>query len=211
MPSGWWKPETTPSAVSSASRLPERTSIVRAADALGLGDEGAAVARRRGRRRSRSPRACATCMVSHSARKRRSASSALSTASAASRPVDLHLAAEAGQHLLVEDRRRAARQPLVDDEAHRVRADVDDRDRRPVVEAALGRRSWRMLTRRLRALRRGGDKAARRRFFERFAAARQARIGHEVLVGVERLLARRGLYARRTCRPARASSSARCP
>ena len=75
-------------------------------------------------------------------------------ASGASSPVGLHLAAEAGQHLLVEDRRRRARQPLVDDEAHRVRADVDDRDRRPVVEPALAPmlRDARELTR----LRRGG-------------------------------------------------------
>ena len=49
----------------------------------------------------------------------------------------LHLAAEAGERLLVEQRRRAAGQALVDHEAHRVRADVDDRDRRPVVEPAL--------------------------------------------------------------------------
>ena len=53
-------------------------------------------------------------------------------------PGGLHLAAEAGQHLFVEDRRRRARQPLVDDEPHRVGADVDDRDRRSVVEPALG-------------------------------------------------------------------------
>ena len=43
----------------------------------------------------------------------------------------LHLAAEAGEDLLVEDRRRRARQPLVDDEPHRVGADVDDGDGAP--------------------------------------------------------------------------------
>ena len=43
MPSGRWKPETTPSAVSFASRLPESTSMLGAADALGLGDEVGAV------------------------------------------------------------------------------------------------------------------------------------------------------------------------
>src|SRR3954452_12958428 len=40
--------------------------------------------------------------------------------------------------------------------------------------------------------------AARRGVLERFATARQARIGHEVFVGVERFLARCGLYARGT-------------
>src|SRR5882672_6212824 len=42
------------------------------------------------------------------------------------------------------------------------------------------------------------EETARRRFFERFSTARQTRIGHEILVGVEGFLARRGLYARRT-------------
>ena len=52
-------------------------------------------------------------------------------------PGRLHLASEAGEDLLVEDRGRRARQPLVDHEAHRVRADVDDGDRGAVVQAAL--------------------------------------------------------------------------
>src|SRR2546422_3421580 len=38
-------------------------------------------------------------------------------------PGRLHLAAEPGQHLLVEDRGGAAREPLIDHEPHRVRAD----------------------------------------------------------------------------------------
>src|SRR5215831_9756658 len=41
-------------------------------------------------------------------------------------------------------------------------------------------------------------KATRGGFFERFATARQTRICHEILVGIERFLARRGLYAGRT-------------
>src|SRR5215467_11501390 len=41
------------------------------------------------------------------------------------------------------------------------------------------------------------DEAARRRFLERFATAGQARIGHEILVGIERFLAGGGLYAHR--------------
>src|SRR5580658_7415950 len=40
-------------------------------------------------------------------------------------------------------------------------------------------------------------KAAGRRFLERFSTARQARIGHEIFVGVERLFALRGLDTRR--------------
>src|ERR1043166_2202169 len=51
---------------------------------------------------------------------------------------------------------------------------------------------------RLRAFDEAAYKAARRRFLERFSTARQARIGHEILVGVERFLARGGLYARGT-------------
>src|SRR5450759_1664654 len=51
---------------------------------------------------------------------------------------------------------------------------------------------------RLRAVDEAADEAARRRFLERFPTARQTRIGHEILVGVERFLARRGLYARGT-------------
>jgi len=50
----------------------------------------------------------------------------------------LHLAAEASQHFFIEDRRRRPCQRFVDHKAHRVRADIDDGDRRPVVEPALG-------------------------------------------------------------------------
>src|SRR5450432_2780606 len=51
---------------------------------------------------------------------------------------------------------------------------------------------------RLRAFDEAADETARRRFLERFTTARQTRIGHEILVGVEGFLARRGLYARGT-------------
>jgi hypothetical protein len=47
------------------------------------------------------------------------------------------LAAETRQNLFVENRRRRARQAFVDNQPHRVRTDVDDRDRRPVIETAL--------------------------------------------------------------------------
>ena len=86
MPSGRWKPETTPSAVSSASRWPEITSILvrqicsaAAMKSLPLrASRQAAVASTHSR---------STCMVSHSARKRFSAASAFSTASDGSRPL----------------------------------------------------------------------------------------------------------------------------
>ena len=42
----------------------------------------------------------------------------------------MHLAAESAQDLFVEERREAARQRLIDNETNRVRADVDDGDRR---------------------------------------------------------------------------------
>src|SRR5689334_21018983 len=51
---------------------------------------------------------------------------------------------------------------------------------------------------RLRAFDEAAYKAARRRLFERFPTARKARICHKVLMGVEKLFARGGLYARGT-------------
>ena len=78
-----------------------------------------------------------TCSVSQSARKRFSARSAFLDGVLGQQAGGLHLAAEAAELFLVEDRRRRARQPLIDDEADRVGADVDDRDRRPVIEPAL--------------------------------------------------------------------------
>src|SRR4030095_9766429 len=41
-------------------------------------------------------------------------------------------------------------------------------------------------------------KAARRRFLERLATSRQARVGHEILMGVEGFLARGRFYAIRS-------------
>ena len=49
-----------------------------------------------------------------------------------------NLAAEAAENLLVEDRSGAADQPLVDDEADGVGADVDDGDRTNVRQPAVG-------------------------------------------------------------------------
>ena len=50
----------------------------------------------------------------------------------------LHFAAEPAQRLFVENLGRAAGEPLIDDKAHGIRADVDDGNRRTVVETSLG-------------------------------------------------------------------------
>src|SRR5262245_63440616 len=63
--------------------------------------------------------------------------------------------------------------------------------RRPLAEATSA-------DERLRPLDEAAYKAARRRFLERFPTARQARIGHEIFVGVEGFFARGRLYARGT-------------
>src|SRR5450631_4610720 len=69
--------------------------------------------------------------------------------------------------------------------------------RRPLAELAV-KCGCTIARERLRAFDEAAYKAARRRFLERFATARQTRICHEILVGVERFLALRGLYARGT-------------
>ena len=138
MPSGLWKPEMMPSAESSASRWPDTmvigTPTTFSARAMNsrplLASRQAAVAiahslptrmpRKRAKAHQRGERLVDGVLGEQAGRE--------------------HLAAEAGEHLFVEDRRQAARQPLVDDEADRVRADVDDRDRRAVVDAALRER-----------------------------------------------------------------------
>ena len=66
-------------------------------------------------------------IVRQSTRKRASAASARATASSSRRPVVATWRPSPAQHLLVEDRRRRAGEALIGDEAHRVRADVDDR------------------------------------------------------------------------------------
>ena len=50
----------------------------------------------------------------------------------------LDLAPKPREHLLVEDRRGTPGQTFIGDEADRVRSDVDDGDRRAVIETALG-------------------------------------------------------------------------
>ena len=128
----------------------------RAADARRLGDEGAPVARVAAGGGGDRPDLAHMQDVAQRAK----------TLERVERGVDsvrrqqtgrLHLAAEAGQHFFIEDRRRGARQPFIDDEADRVRTDIDDRDRRPVIEPALGLVRARMLDGRpLTPLRRGG-------------------------------------------------------
>src|SRR5262249_19221662 len=46
-------------------------------------------------------------------------------------------AAEAGQHFLVEQDGRRARDPLIDDEADRVRSDINDGQGPPILQPAL--------------------------------------------------------------------------
>ena len=94
----------------------------------------------------------------------------------------LHLATEAAQGLFVEQFGRAARQPLVDNEAYRIRTDVDDGNRRTVIEPALGGERGHGRGTICRALSQAAAGGARRGFFERLAAAGQARIGHEIVV-----------------------------
>src|SRR5450755_611162 len=69
--------------------------------------------------------------------------------------------------------------------------------RRPLAELAV-KCGCTIARERLRAFDEAAYKTARRRFLERFPTARQTRICHEILVGVERFLARGGLYARGT-------------
>ena len=54
------------------------------------------------------------------------------------KPGGLHLAAQAAQRLFVEYFRRTAGEPFVNHKPHGIRADVDDSDRRAVIEASLG-------------------------------------------------------------------------
>src|SRR5262249_54378709 len=98
-----------------------------------------------------------------------------------------HLPTQAAQHLLVEDRRGAPDRTLVDDQPHRVRPDVDNADRLPPARPALPPRYPGLrLFRALLAL--GEAEPARAAVLQPLPTPRQARIGHEVFVGVERLL-----------------------
>ena len=78
-----------------------------------------------------------------------------------------HAGAEARQDFLVEERRRRAGEPLVDDETDRVRPDVDDADRAAAGDAAL---------RGLRLSRAGG---ARKHEARRISASGRGRRGSD--------------------------------
>ena len=135
-------------------------------------------------------------------------------ASAPSRPVEATGAAEAAQHLLVEERRRAAHRALVDDEAHRVGPDIDDADRLELAAAASSSVvlcASRRLHASASALLVLEAEARREAVLQRLSAPRQARVGHEVLVRVERLLARGRLDALRGAIRHACASSAGCP
>src|SRR5262249_40722438 len=103
---------------------------------LRLGDEGAAVAGVAAGRRGDCPHAGHAHGVAQRAKAHQRAERLLDCVGR-EQAGGLHLAAETGEHLLVEDRRRAAGQSLVGDETHGVRADVEHRDRRSVVDPAL--------------------------------------------------------------------------
>ena len=107
-----------------------------AADVLGLGDEGLAVLGVPAGRRGDRPELRNLHAVAQGAKAPQRAERLLDRVGG-EQPGGLHLASEPRQDLLVEDRGRAAGEALVDHEAHRVRADVDDGDRRPVIETAL--------------------------------------------------------------------------
>ena len=131
-------------------------------------------------------------------------------------------AAEAAEHLLVEQQQRGARQAVEDDETDRIRSDIDDAD------APFPRASWPRARRRRASLPHSrGCAAAKRRschapsglleieqrrllgFLERAAAAREARVGHEIGMGAEGAGLRR--YRGHSGRRGPAPSSAPCP
>ena len=122
-----------------------------APESSSIGWPQAASARGAGRpRRSSASRAAAVASTKN-CRRRASSGRARGSARAPRAPADRLLveapgrrdvAAEAAQHLLVEDRRRRAGEALIGDEAHRVRADIDDGDRagRPCSRPCASRR-----------------------------------------------------------------------
>ncbi len=90
-------------------------------------------------------------------------------------------AAEAAQHLLVEESERRTPEPIVDDEPKRVRPDVDDGN------ATARSHGGGDLVRRFGPV---VEHQTRRRLgaAERAAASRQAGVGHEIGMGTERLV-----------------------
>jgi hypothetical protein len=109
-----------------------------AADAPGLGNEGRTVCRVAARRGGDDPQPLDVHRVAQGTKsdQRRER---LVDCLLGEQPGRLHFAAEAAQRLLVEQRRRAPREPLVDDETDRIGTDVDDRNGQPESQPPLGR------------------------------------------------------------------------
>ena len=107
------------------------------ADAFELGDEGRAVlglTRGGGRQHVEADRAALVGDVLEAAHRiERLGERGFGETAGLGQPL-----AEAGENLFVEQHRGGARQPLVDDQAHRVGADVDDRERPVAFEATGG-------------------------------------------------------------------------
>ena len=135
MPSGLWKPEMTPRADSLRLALAGQELDPTPADRSASRMKSRHL-RHRARRRGQH------MQLPHSHRVAQRAKAAqrrqrLCDAAGIEVAGRLHRAAEAAHRLLVEDRRRAAGQPLIDDEADRVRPDIDGRDRRALADPAL--------------------------------------------------------------------------
>ena len=225
------RPRARPRRAISPPRSPDSTSTSRPSRG-GSSEEIRAV---RAHRAPRRWRRCGACHV-HLAGDQRKRSSATSARSDGRRIDQLgrgHAPAEPGHHLLVEQDRGNSRRPVIDDETDRIRADVDDRRRARrscpgpgrvrfgrEIRASCRRRSVAgnlgpAKTDRTGAMpgssimhRRAGASAwAPLPLAQRRAASRQRRIGHEIAMQVERLVARPD--AAHSCRRASASSSAR--
>ena len=116
--------------------------------------------------------------------------------------------AERAKRFLIEDRPGRAAQTLIDDEADRVRSNVDDRDRRL-------RTGWQIdpyahLQHRVLTGVETLEEGFWARMLERFSTAGQTGVGHEVAMRVKRLFVFGRLYARRSNHPARPCSFADC-
>ncbi len=129
-------PDTTPNAASSASRRPDRTSILIRQMRSASRDEGRPVLGVAAGGGGDAEDASDLQGVAQRA-KARQRLQGFGDGVGCQQPGGLHLTAETGQDLLVENRRRTAGQAFIDHEADRIGADIDHCHRRPVIEAAL--------------------------------------------------------------------------
>jgi|SRR5215467_1206236 len=118
--------------------LSRKDGDIRAADALGLGDKSAAVACVPAGSRSDRPDTTHMQDIAQSAEPPERVESRLDGVSG-QQTGRLHLPAEPGKHFFIKDRRRGAGQPLINDKTDRVRTDIDNGDRRTIIEPALRR------------------------------------------------------------------------